>query len=71
MATMAHMGQYALCPLESRAMAGPGPAYACGPFASAVAHYTVLYQTAPKGRTAAARLRLAANTPLSRVGEIA
>jgi hypothetical protein len=36
-----------------------------------VAHYTVLYQTAPEGRTAAARLRLAANTPLSRVGEIA
>ncbi len=68
---MAHMGQYALWPLESRAMAGPGPAHACGPFASAVAHYTVLYQTAPEGRTAAARLCIAANTPLSRVGEIA
>jgi hypothetical protein len=37
-----------------------------------VAHYTVLYQTAPEGRTAAARIcLLAANTPLSRVGEIA
>jgi len=71
MAAMARMGQYAPCPLESRAIAGPGPAYACVPFASAVAHYTVFYQTAPEGRTAAARLCLASNTPLSRVSEIA
>jgi uncharacterized protein (DUF934 family) len=40
-------------------------------FTAALKRYTVFYQTAPEGRTAAARLRLAANTPLSRVGEIA
>src|SRR5215813_12511069 len=40
-------------------------------FAAALKRYTVFYQTAPEGRTPAARLRLAANAPLSRVGEIA
>jgi len=40
-------------------------------FASALARYTVFYQAAGEGRTAAARLRMAARAPLSRVGEIA
>jgi uncharacterized protein (DUF934 family) len=40
-------------------------------FASALARYTVFYQIAGEGRISAARLRLAANAPLSQVGEIA
>jgi uncharacterized protein (DUF934 family) len=40
-------------------------------FAAALKRYTVFYQTAPEGGAAAARLRLAATAPLSRVGEIA
>jgi len=40
-------------------------------FAAALKRYTVFYQTAPQGHTAAARLRLATNAPPSRVGEIA
>jgi uncharacterized protein (DUF934 family) len=40
-------------------------------FASALARYTVFYQTAGEGRISAARLRMAAKAPLSQVGEIA
>jgi hypothetical protein len=40
-------------------------------FASAAERYTMFYWTAGEGRISAARLRLAANAPLSRVGEIA
>jgi uncharacterized protein (DUF934 family) len=40
-------------------------------FASALARYTVFYQTAGEGRISAPRLRLAAKAPLSQVGEIA
>ena len=40
-------------------------------FASALKRYTVFYQIAGEGRTAAAQLRLAATAPLSQVGEMA
>jgi uncharacterized protein (DUF934 family) len=40
-------------------------------FASALKRYTVFYQAAGEGRISAARRRLAAKVPLSRVGEIA
>jgi uncharacterized protein (DUF934 family) len=40
-------------------------------FASALARYTVFYQTAGEGHISAVRLRLAAKAPLSPVGEIA
>ena len=40
-------------------------------FASALARYTVFYQTAGEGRISAARQRMAAKVPLSQVGEIA
>jgi uncharacterized protein (DUF934 family) len=39
--------------------------------ASALKRYTVFYQTVGEGPIAAARMRLAAKSPLSRVGEIA
>jgi uncharacterized protein (DUF934 family) len=40
-------------------------------FATALARYTVFYQTPGEGRTSAARLRMAAKAPLAQVGEMA
>jgi len=40
-------------------------------FESALARYSVFYQTVGEGRIPAARIRLAAGAPLSPVGEVA